>query len=69
MLEAGNGAELHAQLECHPVTLITLDLTLDKENGLDLAQEIQTTRNVPTITLTDKGDAIDRVVGPRAGCR
>jgi DNA-binding response OmpR family regulator len=65
--EAENGAQLRAQLERHPVTLITLDLSLGEENGLDLAREIRTERSVPIIMLTGKGDAIDRVVGLELG--
>jgi DNA-binding response OmpR family regulator len=47
--------------------LITLDLNLGAENGLDLAREIRKERNIPIIMLTGKGDAIDRVVGLEVG--
>ena len=47
--------------------MITLDLNLGKENGLDLAREVRKDRNVPIIMLTGKGDAIDRVVGLEVG--
>src|SRR5215470_1235667 len=65
--EAKDGAELRASLKRDPVTLITLDLNLGKENGLDFAREIRQERNVPIIMLTGKGDAIDRVVGLELG--
>jgi DNA-binding response OmpR family regulator len=65
--EAKDGAELNACLEKQPVALITLDLNLGKENGLDLAREVRKTHNVPIIMLTGKGDAIDRVVGLELG--
>jgi DNA-binding response OmpR family regulator len=65
--EAKNGAELRAVLERKRVTLITLDLGLGKENGLDLAREIRKDHNVPIIMLTGKGDTIDRVVGLELG--
>jgi DNA-binding response OmpR family regulator len=65
--EAKDGSELRAQLGRHPVALITLDLSLGKENGLDLAREIRKERNVPIIMLTGKGDAIDRIVGLELG--
>jgi two-component system OmpR family response regulator len=65
--DAKDGAELRACLERHPVALITLDLNLGKENGLDLAREIRRERNIPIIMLTGKGDAIDRVVGLELG--
>ncbi len=65
--EAKDGAELRACLERHPITLITLDLNLGKENGLDLAREIRKSWNTPIIMLTGKGDAIDRIVGLELG--
>jgi DNA-binding response OmpR family regulator len=65
--EAENGLELQAQLDRHPVSLITLDLNLGPENGLDLARQVRQQRNVPIIMLTGKGDAIDRVVGLELG--
>ena len=65
--DAKDGAELRARLERQPVTLITLDLNLGKENGLDLARDIRKDRNIPIIMLTGKGDAIDRVVGLELG--
>jgi two-component system, OmpR family, response regulator len=65
--DAKDGAELRTCLERHPVSLITLDLGLGKENGLDLAREIRKDRNVPIIMLTGKGDAIDKVVGLELG--
>jgi DNA-binding response OmpR family regulator len=65
--EAQDGAGLLACLESQSVSLITLDLNLGKENGLDLARAIRKDRNIPIIMLTGKGDAIDRVVGLEVG--
>lgn len=65
--EAADGAGLLACLDRQPVSLITLDLNLGKENGLDLARDIRKERNIPIIMLTGKGDAIDRVVGLEVG--
>jgi DNA-binding response OmpR family regulator len=65
--EAKDGAEMRRRLEREAVSLITLDLNLGAENGLDLAREIRKERNVPIIMLTGKGDAIDRVVGLEVG--
>jgi DNA-binding response OmpR family regulator len=65
--EAKDAAEARGCLERSPVTLITLDLNLGKENGLDLAREIRTERKVPIIMLTGKGDTIDRIVGLELG--
>jgi len=65
--DAKDGAELRASLARNQVTLITLDLNLGKDNGLDLAREIRKDNNIPIIMLTGKGDAIDRVVGLELG--
>jgi DNA-binding response OmpR family regulator len=65
--EAKDGLGLQAQLDRRPVSLITLDLNLGEENGLDLARRVRQQRNVPIIMLTGKGDAIDRVVGLELG--
>ena len=65
--EAKDGAELRACLDQHPITLVTLDLNLGKENGLDLAREMRRDHNVPIIMLTGKGDPIDRIVGLELG--
>lgn len=66
-LEAGNGAEMRALLEAHPASLITLDLKLGGEDGLTLAREIRSSRNVPIIMVTGKDDPVDRVVGLEIG--
>lgn len=65
--EAKDGAEMSARLEQETICLITLDLNLGRENGLDLAREIRKDHNIPIIMLTGKGDAIDRVVGLEVG--
>ena len=65
--EAVNGKEMNAILGQQPVDLITLDLNLGGENGFDLVRDIRTTRNVPIVMITGKGDTIDRVVGLELG--
>ncbi|MGB0084383.1 MAG: response regulator [Rhodomicrobiaceae bacterium] len=65
--EAQNGDELFAELERHPVNLITLDLALGGEDGLELARRIRAKRNVPIVMISGKGDTIDRVVGLELG--
>ena len=65
--EAKDGAELRARIERQPVNLITLDLTLGGEDGLELAREVRAKCNVPIIMITGKGDTIDRVVGLELG--
>lgn len=67
VMEAQNGAEMHACLNKRPVDLITLDLKLGGDDGLSLAREIRSKRNVPIVIITGKGKAIDRVVGLELG--
>jgi two-component system OmpR family response regulator len=65
--EAKDGAELRACLEGQHISLITLDLNLGRESGLDLAREVRKDRDIPIIMLTGKGDTVDRVVGLELG--
>lgn len=67
VFEAQNGAEMHDILGRQTISLITLDLGLGKENGLDLARDLIREHTIPIIMLTGKGDAIDRVVGLELG--
>jgi two-component system, OmpR family, response regulator len=64
--EAATGAELAAKLAEAP-HLVTLDLNLGGENGLELARQVRARCNVPIIMITGKGDTIDRVVGLELG--
>jgi two-component system, OmpR family, response regulator len=64
--EAATGAELSAKMVETP-DLITLDLNLGGENGLELARQVRARCNVPIVMITGKGDTIDRVVGLELG--
>lgn len=65
--EAQTGAEMLAVLAAEPVALMTLDIQLDQENGLDLAREVRKVSSVPIIMVTGQDDVIDRVVGLEIG--
>jgi two-component system, OmpR family, response regulator len=65
--EAASGAEMRSCLAAERVDLITLDLKLGGENGLEIAREIRAQSNLPVIMITGKGDTIDRVVGLELG--
>ena len=67
VIEAANGGEMHTHLADSSIDLITLDLTLEGEDGLTLAREIRTQCDTPIIMVTGKGDMIDRVVGLEVG--
>lgn len=65
--EASNKTELLHCLETASIDLITLDLDLDGENGLQLAREVRAQHNIPIIMITGKGDEFDRVAGLEQG--
>ena len=67
VLEAGEGPQMRAHLAAGDVNLITLDLTLGREDGFALAREIRAQRNVPIIMISAKADEVDRVVGLELG--
>ena len=65
--EAATGAELLTLLKGGNVDLITLDLTLGSESGLEIARKLRAESQIPIIMVTGKGDLIDRVVGLEIG--
>ena len=65
--EAQTSAEVIQCLEASNISLITLDLNLGSENGIEVARRIRKTSNVPIIMVTGKDDVIDRVVGLEMG--
>lgn len=67
VLEAGTSAELYTQLEIAQVDLITMDVLLNRENGLDLVREIRARSDIPIILVTGRVDLIDTVLGLELG--
>ncbi len=65
--EARDGAELFAALERDPVGLITLDIRLGGDDGLELARQVRARLNVPIVMISGRGDMIDRIVGLELG--
>ncbi|WGW06011.1 response regulator [Tropicibacter oceani] len=51
---------------CNPA-LVTLDIRLGEDNGLELARAIRAISKVPIIMLSGQNDVIDRVVGLEIG--
>src|SRR6056297_1103287 len=47
--------------------LVTLDLNLGGESGLDVAREIRKVSTVPIVMVTGRDDVIDRIVGLEIG--
>ena len=54
-------------LNSETVDLITLDVNLDGEDGLELLREIRANSIVPIIMVSGKGELIDTVVGLEVG--
>lgn len=65
--EAVNAQETLRTLADWHVDLVTLDVSLGADNGLDLARRIRATSDLPIIMVTGKDDVIDRVVGLEIG--
>jgi DNA-binding response OmpR family regulator len=58
---ASNGEE--AVVRSADADLIVLDLMLPKMDGLEVARQIRSTRDVPIIMLTAKSEEVDKLVG------
>jgi DNA-binding response OmpR family regulator len=67
VVEAEDEASTHSMLTSNDVKLITLDLQLGADSGLNIAKRIRQTSNVPIIIVTGQSDVIDRVVGLEVG--
>lgn len=65
--EAGSAEALMKVLERQRADLITLDLTLGNEDGLEVARRIRATRNIPIIIITGRTTPFDRVSGLENG--
>ena len=67
VLEAKNSAETMTAVTKSKIDLITLDLHLGPDDGLELAREIRAHSRIPIVMVTGKDDVIDRVVGLEIG--
>ncbi|MEM7488280.1 MAG: response regulator [Pseudomonadota bacterium] len=65
--EAGDAAAARSGLARDRPDLVTLDLDLDGEDGLDLARDMRRDGDTPIVMVTGKGDVIDRIVGLELG--
>lgn len=67
MLEAGTSEELYERLNSEDIDLITMDVLLDRENGLDLVRDIRRRSDIPIILVSGRVELIDTVVGLEIG--
>ncbi len=65
--EAETSADLYNILTTTKVDLITMDVVLDQESGLDLVRDLRKQSDVPIILVTGRVDLIDTVMGLELG--
>lgn len=67
VLEAGDANTALDTIASRELSLITLDIQLGRDNGMDVLREIRRVSKVPVIMVTGKDDVIDRVLGLEIG--
>ncbi|OIQ26988.1 MAG: DNA-binding response regulator [Alphaproteobacteria bacterium MedPE-SWcel] len=67
VVEAEDEVGTLAALRSQSIKLVTLDVNLGGENGLEIAKTIRHHSNVPIIMVSGRDDVIDRVVGLEVG--
>jgi len=67
VIEAADRGAAIKHLEQGRVDLITLDIGLGQDDGLELAREIRTIANVPILIISGRAGLIDRVRGLEHG--
>ncbi|MBS0482573.1 MAG: response regulator [Proteobacteria bacterium] len=65
--EAASAAEARSRLRDGTPDLVLLDIMMPGEDGLSLCRHLSETRAIPTILLTARGEATDRIVGLEIG--
>lgn len=65
--EAGDKSEMYAALASDRFDLVTLDLGLGADDGLNIAREFRARWNIPVLMITGRGQPIDRVRGLEHG--
>lgn len=65
--EAADEATALDLIRREPIDIVTLDLRLGNENGLDACRSIKSLSAVPVVIVTSKGTDIDRIIGLEVG--
>lgn len=65
--QAASAAEARAIMREHVPDLVLLDIMMPGEDGLSLCRHLTESRAIPTIFLTAKSEATDRIVGLEIG--
>lgn len=67
VVEAANRDEMFARLDQERYDLVTLDICLGADDGLNLARELRARWNTPVVMITGLGQPMDRVRGLEHG--
>ena len=67
VIEAASAAQARSLLKAELPDLVLLDIMMPGEDGLSLCRHLAETHAIPTILLTAKGEATDRIVGLEIG--
>ena len=65
--QAVSAADARSRLRDLTPDLVLLDIMMPGEDGLSLCRHLVETRAIPTIFLTARGEATDRIVGLEIG--
>lgn len=65
--QANSAAQARSLLQDELPDLVLLDIMMPGEDGLSLCRHLAETHHIPTILLTAKGEAMDRIVGLEIG--
>jgi two-component system OmpR family response regulator len=65
--QAASAAEARSRLRDAVPDLVLLDIMMPGEDGLSLCRHLVEARSIPTIFLTARGEATDRIVGLEIG--
>ena len=65
--QAASAAEARSVLRDHRPDLVLLDVMMPGEDGLSLCRHLSDAHAIPTIMLTARGEAMDRIVGLEIG--
>src|SRR5579872_4824469 len=67
VVQAASAGEARAQIRDDYPDLVLLDIMMPGEDGLSLCRHLVEAKAIPTIFLTAKGEATDRIVGLEIG--
>lgn len=67
VVEAANSQDVDRHMDEQTIDLVTLDLQLGSDSGLNIAAKLRAKSKIPIIMVTAKTDVIDKIVGLEMG--